>query len=204
MKKLILLFLVFTCVVFGQSTKYLHVSTIPGNADIFVGSSIPDYGNAPDYASPAFIPVDGEDHILLALFKPEFTDTLLDVNLSAKDTSYIIVSLKQSYDNDLIEEQQDFVARRSRRSAGNILKWSSIAPFVASAISASITLYQISKAEDAKKILENSKIANGEKYLQAKEDFESHRSSARTAKKVTIGTFAGGAVLIAAGFILSF
>ncbi|MCF0225015.1 MAG: hypothetical protein HUK20_12160 [Fibrobacter sp.] len=204
MKAFILLFLAMAGFASGQSVKYLHVSTIPGNADIYVGSTAPDYGNAPHYTSPSFIPVE-EDHVLLALFKPEFVDTLLDVNIpSHKDTSYIIVSLKQSYDNAFIDKQNSFIAKRARRKAGSLLKWTSIAPFVASALSASVTMYHIGKANDAKKILDNSKIANGKNFNQAKEDFSDYRSYAKTGKNISIGTLAGGVLLLTTGFILSF
>lgn len=215
MRKLILILLLLASVTFGETpsdsipevntTKYLHISTIPGNADIYVGNTVPDYGSKPDYTSPAFIAVEpGEDQVLVAIFKPEFVDTLIQVSLSAKDTSYLIVSLKQSYDSDQIDFQQKLVSKRAKRSVGKGLMIASVIPFAIAATSSALTLYEISKAEDAKKILKNSAIASGEKYEKAEKDFADRTSTAKTTRKAAIGTAIGGAALLATGFILSF
>ncbi|PWJ60748.1 MULTISPECIES: hypothetical protein [unclassified Fibrobacter] len=205
MRKLILLLLVFVTLGYSQ-TRYLHVSTIPAKADIFVGNSAPDYSKFPDHTSPAFIPVDSsESQVLIAIFHPEFTDTLINVNLPAdKDTSYLIVSLKPSYDDRQIKRQQKILSRRSNRNLGRGIMLSSIIPLAVAATSTAITLHQINLAEDARKILKNSAIASGEKYDEAKQDFKDARSTAKTARNVSIGSAVGAALLLSAGFIISF
>ncbi len=204
MKKLILLLLLLISLGYSQ-TKYLHISTIPAKADIFVGNRAPDYSKFPDHTSPAFIPVEaGEGQVLVAIFHPEFADTLINVKLSDKDTSYLIVSLKPTYDDRQVRRQQKIVAKRSHRSIGRNIMWSSLVPLAVAAASTGITLYEINQAEDAKKILDNSAIASGEKYSDAKQDFKDARSKAKTAKKVSIGSAIGAAALLTAGFIISF
>lgn len=205
MKKLILLLLVFTTLGFCQ-TRYLHVSTIPAKADIFIGNTAPDYSKFPDYTSPAFIPVDSsENQILIAIFHPEFVDTLISVNLpTQKDTSYLIVSLKPSYDERQVKRQQKMLTRRNRRNMSKGIMLSSVVPLAVAATSTAISMYQINQAEDARKILKNSSIASGDKYNEAKRDFKDSRSTAKTAKKVAIGSALGAALLLSAGFIISF
>lgn len=204
---LLLLFFLGSAFCANDSTstkqKYLHISTIPSGADVFVGNLAPNYGHYPDYNSPQFIPVDG-DEILIALFKQDFKDTLLYVNLSKKDTSYLIVSLKPSYDNDYVDLQQKYIAKRGRRALGTKLMLSSIIPFAVGATGAIIYSYKAGQAEDSQKFLKNSHIAQGDKYLQAKDDLKDQRSSAKTAKKTALAGVAIGAALLSIGFILSF
>lgn len=204
MKKLICLLLMLAGLSLAQ-TKYLHVSTIPAKADIFVGNNAPDYSKFPDYTSPDFIPVEnGESQVLLAIFRPDFTDTLINVTLSAKDTSYLIVSLRPSYDEHLSKKQQKIISKRNHRSLGKKIMLSSILPFMATAVSSAVTLYEVNKAENAKKILKSSHIATGQHYDDAKQDFKDARSTAKTAKKVAIGTAIGAAAIVSLGFIISF
>lgn len=186
-------------------TRYLHISTIPGNADVYVGKTLPDYGNKPDYKSPTFIPIEpGEDQVLIALFKPEFEDTLIQVKLSAKDTSYLIVSLRQTFDVDQINDQQKLISKRSKRSLGKGLMIASLIPFAVAAGSSALTLYEIHEAEEAKKFLKKSSIASGNRYRQAEKDFSNRTESAKDFQKATLGTLVGGTILLTTGFILTF
>ena len=204
MKKMIFLLLVLAGLGFCQ-TRYLHVSTIPAKADIFVGDIAPDYSKFPEHTSPAFIPVnDTASHVLLAIFRPEFADTLIDVNLSKKDTSYLIVSLRPSYDEEQVKRQQKIISKRNNRNLGRGVMLSSVLPFAVAVTSTVITLYKIDEAEDARKIMSNSKIISGSAYSEAKRDFKDARSSAKTAKKTAIGSAIGAAALLTAGFIISF
>lgn len=191
----------------AHAQKLLHVSTIPSNADIYIGTSRPDLADKPDYVSSAFVSVSEEQalmgEVLLHLFRPEFTDTTIRVTLSPKDTSYLIVSLHPTYDDNLIKEQNDIVAKRGRRSFGYKMMIGSAIPLFVSGIAGAVTYYQISRAEDAKKTLEKTRI-HSQSYENAKQDFRDSRDKAKTARKTTIAGLATGATLLTLGFILSF
>lgn len=184
--------------------RYLQISTNPSTVDLYTGLIFPDFASKPNYTSPAFIPVpDGKDSIIVSFFHPNYADTTINIALSPNDTSFIIVALKQTYDDEEIERNQDLLKHRNRRILGGYLKWASIAPFAISGISAIISLYNISKANDHKKAMENTRFLN-EKYDGHMRDFKDHKSSAKTAKTVSGIFFATGIAFLTAGFVLSF
>ena len=89
--------------------RYLQISTNPSTVDLYTGLISPDYASKPHYTSPAFIPVpDGEDSIIVSFFHPNYADTTIKIALSPNDTSFIIVALRQTYDDDEIARNQDF------------------------------------------------------------------------------------------------
>ena len=185
-------------------TRYLQISTNPSTVDLYTGLIFPDFASKPNYTSPAFIPVpDGKDSIIVSFFHPNYADTTINIALSPNDTSFIIVALKQTYDDERIERNQDLLKHRNRRILGGYLKWASIAPFAISGISAIISLYNISKANDHKRAMENTRFVN-EKYDEHMRDFKDHKSSAKTAKTVSGIFFATGIAFLTAGFVLSF
>ena len=184
--------------------RYLQISTNPSTVDLYTGLIFPDFASKPNYTSPAFIPVpDGKDSIIVSFFHPNYADTTINIALSPNDTSFIIVALKQTYDDEEIERNQDLLKHRNRRILGGYLKWASIAPFAISGISAIISLYNISKANDHKRAMENTRFVN-EKYDGHMRDFKDHKSSAKTAKTVSGIFFATGIAFLRAGFVLSF
>ncbi len=209
MNRIILFLLAWIALAAGQEPqKVLHVSTIPGNADIYLNELNPDKANNPPHTSPAYIPITGENaqnnDILISLFRPEFRDTTIHVTLSAKDTSFLIVSLKPTYDDILLDEQQRILAKRSRRNVGHVLMYSSIAPFVAGAASCLYTLYEIQRAEDTKSAIEKTVIGDEESFNKKKSDFNDYRDNAKVGKTVTLTGLVAGASLLAIGFALSF
>lgn len=117
--------------------RYLHVSTNPSGADLYVGDAHPNFSKNPDYRIPAFIPVPlDKDQILITLFRPDFRDTSINVTLSQKDTSFLIVALAPAFDETFLQEQQADLNHRSRRNLGHRLMIASIVPLAASAIAA--------------------------------------------------------------------
>ena len=186
------------------STRYLQISTNPSTVDLYTGDAPPDFSKNPAYTSPAFIPVpDGAESITVSFFHPDYADTTINITLSSSDTSFIIVALRQTYDDELINNHQDMLKHRSRRNLGQTLQWFSIAPFVISGISAIVTLYDISKANDHKKAMENTRFMN-EKYDAHMQEFKDYRKSAKTSKTVSKVFFGTGLLFLAAGFALSF
>ena len=184
--------------------RYLQISTNPSTVDLYANNIQPDFAKNPDYVSPAFIPVDdGENSVTVSFFHPNYADTTINITLSSNDTSFIIIALRQSYDDEEILKKQDFLKHRSRRNLGNYMKWASIAPFAISGVSAIVSLYNNSKAKDLKKSMENTRFKT-DKYDEHMKDFKNHRSSAKTAKTVSGIFFATGLAFLTVGFILSF
>lgn len=206
MKNALILILALACLAFSQ--KVLHVSTIPSGADIYVGEIHPDHADMPQQESPAVVVINDRNtedgKILISLFRPEFHDTTLRVTLSDKDTSYLIVSMRPTYDDQLRDEQQRILGKRSRRVLGHRLMWSSIISFAVSAISGALTVYYIDKADESKETIEKSIIKNTPKYKDAKSDFKRYHDSGKVSRAVLGTSLAVGAGLLATGFILSF
>ncbi len=209
MKKILFLLLIFTGIALCQEQpKFLHVSTIPSYADIYINQQHPNHVKNPQATSPEFIPVTSENsqdnEILISLFKPEFVDTTIRVKLSDKDTSYLIVSLRPSYDKVLQEEQEKILKKRYNRNFGKKMMLGSAIPFAMSAISAAVTYYHIGKAEDAKKKIQNSLLGDNTSVSKTQEKFNKHRDSADTGKTLANIGLSLGASLLAVGIILQF
>lgn len=188
-----------------KNQKYLHILTNPFTTDIYVNDSKPDIASNPDYVSPAFIKVPGSTPtVQISLFQREYADTTINVTLSPKDTSYLIVALRQHNDPEITASQDKKLTHRSRRNFGHKLLIGSCVPFIASAVSAYITQKYIESAEDEKKHVQNSLIRSGERYEQHVKDYRDDRSNARTAKKVGAITLGTGLTLMTIGIILSF
>jgi len=203
---LIMLFVLCTNLFAQQksNTRYLQISTNPSTVDLYTGDAPPDFSKNPAYTSPAFIPVpDGAESITVSFFHPDYADTTINITLSSSDTSFIIVALRQTYDDEILNDHQDMLKHRSRRNLGQTLQWFSIAPFVISGISAIVTLYDISKANEHKKAMENTRFMN-EKYDVHMQEFKDYRKSAKTSKNVSKVFFGTGLLFLAAGFALSF
>jgi len=191
---------------FASETKqrYLQISTNPSTVDLYAGEIQPDFASKPHYVSPAFIPVpEGDESVIVSFFHPDYADTTINITLSANDTSFIIVALRQSFDDDEMMHKQDLIKHRNRRILGEHLRWASIAPFAISGISAIVSIYNSSKAKDHKKAMENTRFMN-ERYNKHLNDFTDHRGSAKTAKTVSGIFFGTGLAILAAGFVLSF
>ncbi len=185
--------------------RYLHVSTNPSGADLYVGNAHPDFSRNPDYRIPAFVsvPLD-KDQVLITLFRPDFRDTSINVTLSQKDTSFLIVALVPAFDETFLQEQQADLNHRSRRNLGHRLMIASIVPLAASAIAAGVAAYEICKANDSKKSIENTVITSGDNYRQEQKDFEEYRDNAKTAKKTALVSLVAGGIILSVGLFLSF
>ena len=185
-------------------TRYLQVSTNPSTVDLYTGSLPADFASRPSYTSPAFIPVpEGENNLIISFFHPDYADTTINITLSSSDTSFIIVALRQTYDDEKLLENQELLKHRSRRNLGRNLQWSSTAFFAASGISALVTLYDISNAKDHKKAMENTRIKNA-RYDEHMQEFKDYKDKAKTAKTVSKVLLGAGLLLLSAGIVLSF
>lgn len=185
--------------------RYLHLATNPTAVDVYINRSRVDFSSEPDYVSPDFVKVpQGDSTVRITLFQVGYGDTTIKASLSEKDTSYLIVSLQQSYDDEIAKTQKKMLAHRKRKSLGHKLIWASLVPFTASAISAIATQKYIQDARDDRKALENSRIHNNDSYQDKKDSFEDNRSKAKTAKAIGGTTLGLGITVLSAGLILSF
>lgn len=189
----------------GENPRYLQITTTPAGADVYLNTATPNHARRPDFELPGYIRVpEGERSILVSLFRPEFADTAINVNLSKKDTSYLVVTLRPHYDETLSREQYSELSHRNRKSIGHKLLWTSAVPFLASGIAALVAHYEIGRANDAKEEIEESLIHSGKKYKQMNKDFKDARKSADRAKDVAkFGLILGGSIF-AVGLVLSF
>lgn len=185
-------------------TRYLQISTNPSTVDLYTGSTTPDFASSPSAVSPAFIPIpEGDSSIVVSFFHPNYADTTINIKLSSSDTSFIIVALRQTYDDEVLVKNENLLKHRSRRNLGRLLKWASIAPFTISGISAIVSLYDISKAKEHRKAMQNTRFSN-KNYDQHMQEFTDYRESSQTAKttsKIFLGT---GLLFLSVGFALSF
>lgn len=187
------------------SSKYLHISTNPSGGDVFLGEIHPDFADQPDYILPTFIEVPaGESHILVTLFRPDFKDTTINIQLSDKDTSYLRVAYTPIDDIELVEDREGILAHRSRRSFGHRLIIASAVPLIASGISALAATYEIDRAKDKKKSIENSFIQNKKEISNKLKDYNDYKDKAKTARTATFSTLIAGGIILSAGIILSF
>lgn len=202
----LILILVLTSL--SQAQRVLHISTIPSNADVYIGEIHPDLADKPDCTSPAFIKVSEEQNlqgeVLIHLFHPEFNDTTIRVKLSNRDTSFLVVSLRPTYDDILLDEQQRILGKRSRRVVGKKLMIASAIPFLAGGISSLITLYYINQADDAKNKVERIRIKENETFTATLDEFHESRENAKTARTATLSSLAIGTAFLAIGFAISF
>ena len=188
-----------------SKTRYLQVSSNPTTADIYVNRSGIDYSSHPDYVSPSFIKIPPNDTtVRITMFQKGYSDTTINVSLSQKDTSFLIVSLRQSFDDELIEQQDKTLAHRKRKSLGHKLIIASAIPFVASAVAAVATQKYIKDAKEDRDAMQNSLIRNSDSYQKTKDSFADNRSKAKKAKAIGGTTLGTGIVFLSAGLILSF
>ncbi|MBR4786012.1 MAG: hypothetical protein IK012_12300 [Fibrobacter sp.] len=200
-----LLFFCAIAVCAQEAPKYLHISTNPSYADAYVNETRASIASNPDVALPGYIRVpEGEPNVLVTIFKPGYKDTTISVKISQADTSYLIVALTPSYDDELLQSQQKSLMRRARRNMGHKFIFASAVPLIASGIAAIVAHSEIKQANERKESIEKSLIRHGEEYEFNIESFNDHRDRATTSKSVSIGTAVGGAILLGFGIVLSF
>ena len=188
-----------------EAHRYLHISTNPSYADVYVNTSHRNFAANPDASLPGFIKIPADEHsVLVTIFKPGYRDTTINVTLAENDTSYLIVSLAPSYDDVYLERQQKALSHRTRRNIGFKLAIASGVPLIASGIAALVAEYNIDKADEKKALIEKSLIREGDEYAHNLESYSEHRDNAESAKKFSVGTLIAGAVLLGFGIVLSF
>lgn len=189
----------------GGQYRYLKLSTNPLDADAFINNTKPDFASTPDYSLPGLIKVPrNEDHILVTLFRPEYADTTIDIQLSSKDTSYLNVALRQTYDLQETQKQNKIVAHRIRRQIGHRLMLVSTIPLAAGGLATLIANHEIELSKKNKEHIENSLIRNGSNYQNEIGEFNDHKSNAKTAKRTMAAGLVAGGIVLTTGIILSF
>lgn len=190
---------------FAQGARYLHISTNPSYADAYVETIQPNHSCNPDTKLPGFIKVpDGERNIVVAIFKEGFKDTVLNVTLPESDTSYLIVALTPSYDDEFLSDQRSALSRRARHNFGFRLMVASAVPFVTSGIAAIVASNSIDKANEKKRLVEQSLFHDNESYNHNLERYGDYRDRAKAARTLSIDMLIAGAALLGIGVVLSF
>lgn len=184
--------------------KYLHISTNPSYADAYINNTKPNHASEPDYKLPGFIEVPaGESSIQVTLFRPEFADTSINVQLSQKDTSFLIVALRPHYDETKTEKQYGEIAHRDRRKLGHKLLLTSLAPFLMSGISAIVSWYNIEQANRKKDDIKKTLIKDDE-YQKSLDQFLDYRESAQNARYLAQFGLVLGGIIFTTGVVFSF
>lgn len=207
MRLTILFVMALFCVsAFAQKApRYLHISTNPSYADAYIGTVHPNHSRNPDSKLPGFIEVpDGENSVVVAIFKEGFKDTILNVKIPESDTSYLIVALTPSYDDEFLSDQRSALSQRSRHNFGFRLMVSSAVPFATSAVAAIVANSSIDKANEKKRLVEQSLFHDNESYNHNLERYGDYRDRAETARTLSIDMLIAGAVLLGIGVVLSF
>lgn len=206
MRSIILLVALFCSLAFAQEAhRYLHISTNPSYADAYVGTVHPNFSRNPDTKLPGFVKVpDGERNVVVAIFKEGFKDTVLNVTVPESDTSYLIVALTPSYDDEFLSEQRSALSQRARHNFGFRLMVASAIPFVTSAVSAIVASNSIDKANEKKRLVEQSLFHDSESYNHNLERYGDYRDRAETARTLSIDMLIAGAALLGIGVVLSF
>lgn len=200
-----MLLLCATAICAQEAPKYLHISTNPSYADAYVNETRAPIASNPDVKLPGYIRVpEGESSVLVTIFKPGFSDTTISINVSQADTSYLIVALTPSFDDELLQDQQKSLMRRARRNIGHKVLFASAVPLIASGIAAIVAHSEIKQANEKKEAIEKSLIREGDDYMNNIDKFNEHRDRANTSKNVAIGTAIGGAIILGFGIVLSF
>ena len=132
------------------------------------------------------------------------TPPVLNVTVPESDTSYLIVALTPSYDDEFLSEQRSALSQRARHNFGFRLMVASAVPFVTSAVSAIVASNSIDKANEKKRLVEQSLFHDSESYNHNLERYGDYRDRAETARTLSIDMLIAGAALLGIGVVLSF
>ncbi len=204
MKLLGTLFFICTTLAIAQGGRILHVSAWPTGTEIYVGEDIPNFTNAPDYTTPASIPVsDKNEFVRITLFKSGFRDSTIDVTVPNLDSSYLMVILQEEHRSHALERQDAVLTKRSQKKVGNWMTLSSIIPYGIAVATFILNANANSNAEDIKKDLSKHKIES-EKTASLKHDLKEERHDAENYRKATLWSAGIGTAILAVGLYLRF
>lgn len=175
---------------FPDSTRTLRISSWPLGAELYLGERPASFVRKSSIKSPHNVPLGSSDSIVrVTLFKPGYSDTTLDIRVSASPQSFAWVELEEA-DLDKIEIQEQILDRRKDRQIGKILFASSLLPLSLSGTFAAISSHRFRDADRTRKKIESSVIREGEEYRTFEKKFSEAKKSGkdyRTAAAVSLG-----------------
>lgn len=197
-------FLICVTLAFAQGERTLRISAWPTGTEIYIGEDSPNFANAPDYTTPATIPVpDENEFVRLTLFKPGFRDSTIEVTVPNLDSSYLMVILQEENRSYALERQDAALTKRSQKKVGNWMMLSSIIPYGIAVATFILNANANSNADDIKKDLSKHKIES-EKTASLKHDLKEERHDAENYRKATLWSAGIGTAILAVGLYLRF
>lgn len=175
---------------FSDSAKTLRISSWPLGAELYLGERPGSFVRKSPIKSPHDVPLGSSDSIVrVTLFKPGYSDTTLDIRITASKQNFTWIELEEA-DLTQIEEQEKILDRRKHRQIGKFLFASSLLPLSLTGTFAAISNFRFQDADRAREKIENSVIREGEKYRSFEKDFSDAKKSGknyRTAAAVSLG-----------------
>lgn len=203
MKLLAILFF-FSISIFAKDFKTLHVSAWPANTEIYAEKLTPDYSTKADYTTPAAIQIPlNQNKISLTFFQPLFRDSTIEVTIPDLEDSYLMVILDKESNPDKIYFQEQNLKKRTKRSVGKGMMFSSIIPFGIASFTLIKNYLEYKEANDIREELKHHKIYTS-KTESLKQDFNQHKNKSENYKTATYWFSGIGVALLSIGFYLHF
>ncbi len=175
---------------FSDSAKTLRISSWPLGAELYLGERPGSFVRKSSIKSPYDFRLENSDSIVrVTLFKPGYSDTTLDIRVTASPQSFAWIELEEA-DLDKIEIQEQILDRRKKRQIGKILFASSLLPLSLTGTFAAISALRFRDADRAREKIENSVIREGEEYRSFEKKFSDAKKSGknyRAAAGVSLG-----------------
>ncbi len=188
-----------------DSSRTLTVSTWPSHADLYLGRRPSSFTEVADFETPARIEVPADSSTLrITLFKPDYTDTTLDIHLKNQGDNYITLMLQPETDLMELDKQQSILSKREKFSAGKKFFIASAVPFMVSGILAFFADREFNEAENYGDRIQNSAIRSGDNFDKLVDREASHRKSGKDLRKYAAVSLGTGALLLVTGVVLSF
>lgn len=174
----------------SDSARTLRISSWPIGAELYLGNRPGSFVRKSPIKSPHEIRLGNSDTtVRVTLFKPGYSDTTLDIRVSAFPQNFTWIELEEA-DLDRIESQEKILDRRKDRQTGKILFVSSLLPLSLSGTFAVLSQIRFQDADRAREKIEKSVIRKGERYRTFEKEFSDAKKSGkdfRTAAAVSLG-----------------
>lgn len=202
---LCMIFTLASLAVANDSLHTLRISTWPSDAEIFIGEIPTNLVRESEFHSPLTQTVSPTDSVIRAkIFKPGFSDTILDIRLTNAQKNFVWIELQEETDLDRLEAQAQILGKRSQRNAAKITFLSGLVPLALSGALAGFSASAFQDAKDARAKIENSLIRDGEHYRSLEKSFDDKKRSGQNFRTASIVSLGVSALLFAVSAVLYF
>lgn len=202
-----LLVIFFAWNAFAQQAPHfrkLHITTWPTSAEVFADQQAkPGYQPAPLTPSTLLVHPDS-GWVRLHFFKHGYADTILDVRVPSRPESYLMVQLRTSTDPVVLQNQESFLATRTRHNWGRRLLFSSVIPVLVSGAYALHAQMNYDQAKENASLCQNSVLTQGDNFRQAQNKYYQSVDTGDRSLQKAKWSLGIGAALLFTGFILTF